>query len=219
MIFSPHRLPTELNTRVVKKVWFSWEVDVKEVSVQLSQPRPLPRVRLGKVAPGSSPSPSLSPDPSRENGSGDCSRRIPRGFPGQYASEPREEHGRAVTVLLRFVVSGARARVGIRTEKGFVMDGSVHAVEASGVGGITCLTIKPTVLWGGAGGGDAARTSRYHGKGSEEFPSATRACAQFLLCVLVISGRSRPAVTIVYGQSEMLNIYLCPRTIVDGRRC
>ncbi|CAM9113551.1 unnamed protein product, partial [Scytosiphon promiscuus] len=148
------------------QVWFSWQVDVKEASVQLSQPRLLPRVRLGKVAPGPSPSPSLSPGPSRENGSGDCSRSVPLQLPGRYTSDSDGKHGRSVTVLLRFVVSRARACVGIRTEKGFVVDASVHAVEASGVGGITCLMINPAVLWGGAGGDDTARKSWDHGEDS-----------------------------------------------------
>lgn len=153
---------------MVKKVWFSWQVDVKEVSVQLSQPQPLPRVWLGKIAPGPSPSPSLSPVPSGEEGSRDSFRPLPLDISGLPAADEDEAHGRAVTVLLRFVVSGARARVGIRTEKGFVMDGSVHAVEALGVGGVTCLTINPAVLWGGAGGDDSARSSWKNREGAEE---------------------------------------------------
>lgn len=158
----------------MKQVWFSWQVDVNEVSIQLSQPTPPPslppRRRIGRVAPGPSPSPSPSPAPSpaQEEGSGIPSSPVPQFEPHTGGTEESKEEGRGGrvgTVVLLLVVSGARVRVGIRTEKGFVMHGSVHAVEGSGVGGTTCLTINPAVLWGGGregggfGGGDKAGKS------------------------------------------------------------
>lgn len=174
---------------VMKQVWFSWQVDVNQVSIQLSQPTLppslLPPLRMGKVAPGPSPSPSLSPAPSpspspslaQEEGSGIPLRPVPQSQPHTGDAEGSKEQDRGDggggdgVVVLLLVVSGARARVGIRTEKGFVMDGSVHAVEGSGVGGTTCLSISPAVLWGGGreGGGFCGRNGsrKSMGRGEE----------------------------------------------------
>lgn len=162
------------------KVWFSWQIDVDEVSVQLSQRPPPPRLRgrMDKVAPGPSPSPSPSPPPSPstnlEHGHAEVHLRpTPLGYLGRQRASVtdggREGDCSGAMVVLRLVVSGARARVGTRTQKGFVMNGSVHAVEASGVGGITCLSINPGALWGGGsggGGGNGAGRSLHGGKGA-----------------------------------------------------
>lgn len=62
--------------------------------------------------------------------------------------------------------------MGFRTEKGFVMDGSVDAVKASGVGGVTFLAINPAALWGregdsgGKGGAVCPGQSEGDGTGS-----------------------------------------------------
>lgn len=80
------------------------------------------------------------------------------------------------------MISRARVRMGIRTEKGFVMSGSVHAVEASGVGGVTCLTINPSVLWGGEKGGDGGGKSINHGEGAGLFCWRDQTAAAFSLC-------------------------------------
>ena len=158
----------------MKQVWFSWQVNVNEVSIQLSQPTPPPSLRaprrIGRVAPGPSPSlsPSPAPSPAQEEGSGIPLSPVPLSEPLTGGAEGLKEEGRGGsvgTVVLLLVVYGARVRVGIRTEKGFVMHGSVHAVGGSGVGGATCLAINPAVLWGegreggGFGGGDGAGKS------------------------------------------------------------
>ncbi|CAM9636690.1 unnamed protein product, partial [Ectocarpus sp. 13 AM-2016] len=138
------------------QVWFSWQVDVNEASVQLSQP-PSRGAWKEKIAPG--PSPSPSPPPASGRGGGAYPDLPPP--PGR-----RTDRGSGEAVVLQLVISRARVRMGIRTEKGFVMSGSVHAVKATGVGGITCLTINPSVLWGGGEGGDGGGKSINHGEDS-----------------------------------------------------
>lgn len=56
--------------------------------------------------------------------------------------------GQATSTVLQLVVSGVHAFMGFRSEKGFVMEGSVDAVTAQGEGGITFLSINPATLWG-----------------------------------------------------------------------
>lgn len=158
-----------------QKVWLSWQVDVGEVSVQLSQrPEPPPTTRMDKVAPGpfSPPSPPRSSSPKLEHPGGVNSRPALLGLSGRgqtSATDGGEGDRSGTTVVLRLVVSGARVRVGTRTQKGFVLKGLVHAVEASGVGGVTCLSINPGVLWGreSGGGGDSAGRSLDGGKGAK----------------------------------------------------
>lgn len=132
---------------------------------------------MDKVVPGPSPSPSPSPSPPPspppDLESGGASVRLrpaPLGLSGRYttaATDGEDDRSGAAVVVLRLVVSGARVRVGTRTQKGFVMNGSVHAVEASGVGGTTCLSINPAALCGGgSGGGNGARKYLDRGKGA-----------------------------------------------------
>lgn len=185
---------------LMKQVWFSWQIDVDEFSIQLSQPTPPPlplppppRRRMGKVAPGPSPSPPPPPSAShaQEGGGGGVPLRpVPPSGPHTGDAQESELGGRfggAGTVVLLLVVSGARARVGIRTEKGFVMHGSVHAVEGSGVGGTTCLSISPAALWGRGRGREGSDLGVGGGAGESMGFGEEGACATN---IAVIGGRS-----------------------------
>lgn len=55
-------------------------------------------------------------------------------------------------LVFRLVISGTDVRMGFRAAKGFVMEGSVVAISASGVGGTTFCSINQAALWGGEDG-------------------------------------------------------------------
>lgn len=136
---------------------FSWHVTVKETSVRLSQPSPVvppstseDHVNTASPTAGSSLPPRLSPTATslhRDNFNPQHSLDLSGPEDDDQDSE-RNVNDRTDCQVFRLVISRTDVRMGFRAEKGFVMEGSVVAISASGVGGATFFSINPAVLWG-----------------------------------------------------------------------